>query len=483
MNGMRKFVFFMTAIMLAAFALPATSATNTKSISLSVAPGTLTTTTTTITATITNTGNSNANSFEIDWSTSPQFTVLSGKVGSGPLVFPTPPGLKGPAYSRLIFTQQVPTKTSVTITLNVTVTSACAASSIDWWAYAWTGAPGPASQSFTLAPGPYTTSLPVATNCTLGFVTPPTDAFIGYTITGTPFNSMASNKVKVLLTQDGGVPPPTIVSLNSTPSTSACSISGTATTDASGYATFTTLMSSAGASFQGCQLTASAPGYSPSAISAAFNILLKLGDLSCASTGAADAPLVGDLDPRSTGAFTGNADSGLVRGLNSDDASCGPKVPYAFNYDSDNKAVTLIEDSLSQHPSVEYIILWPPVAIDSDGWAGKQPCVSWGVTNPQFFSDPVYGCNGVGSDNTPSDYVPALFCLSNNVDAGAAVMPDIPNVAPYAGNSHLQFQPTSLVPGNKAKVCVAQQGMTSANGQVQYWTKFIDQSDTGIRLP
>ncbi len=190
MNGMRKVLCFLMAMILAAFALPASAAT--KSISLSVPAGPLTTAQTTVQVTIGNTGNSNANSFEVDWTTSPQFTVVSGSVGGGPLVYPTPPGLKGPTYSRLIFTNQLPTKTSVTVTLNVTVTSACAPSSIDWWAYAWTGAPGPASTSFPLPPGPYTTTLPLTSGCTLGFVTQPKDAFMSPSIiTGTSFNSTA----------------------------------------------------------------------------------------------------------------------------------------------------------------------------------------------------------------------------------------------------------------------------------------------------
>jgi hypothetical protein len=187
MNGMRKVLCFLMAMGLAAFAMQASAAT--KSISLSVTPSALTTSTHQVFAVITNTGKSNANSFEVDWSTSPNFVVTSGQVGTDPLVYPTPPGLKGPGYSRLVFLKQVPNKTSVTVTLNVTVTGVnqCAASSLDWWAYAWTGAPGPASQSFTLDPGPYTTTLPSSATCTIAFVNQPKDAFISSTITGSPF--------------------------------------------------------------------------------------------------------------------------------------------------------------------------------------------------------------------------------------------------------------------------------------------------------
>ena len=65
-------------------------------------------------------------------------------------------------------------------------------------------------------------------------------------------------------------------------------------------------------------------------------------------------------------------------------------------------------------------------------------------------------------------------------------MPPIPPIAPFTGNSHPQY-----LPGQNAKVCIAQHGFTSgtmdangdARGSIVYWTKVIDQSDTGIRLP
>ena len=73
------------------------------------------------------------------------------------------------------------------------------------------------------------------------------------------------------------------------------------------------------------------------------------------------------------------------------------------------------------------------------------------------------------------------------MDAGTAVMPTIPNVAPYnLADTEPQYQ-YGIDPltndYRKAKVCVAQQGMTSDSGLVQYWTKFIDQADTWGKLP
>jgi hypothetical protein len=173
-----------------------------------------------------------------------------------------------------------------------------------------------------------------------------------------------------------------------------------------------------------------------------------------------------------------------VRGTNTvtnpDGTNCGPDIPYTFTCDA-NRNCQFTEDSLGQHPSIEYVILWPKILVGSDPTADKQPCVAWGVADPDPGSvDGV--CGG--------DYVPGLGCNTDNVDGGSAVMPDIPDLPPFTGNVHPQYQPTSVT-GQKAKVCIAQHGFTSgtsdangnAVGYLIYWTKVIDQSDTGIRLP
>ncbi len=165
---------------LVAFALPA-SAHNSKTISLSVTPTTLSTTTTVVYAKITNTGNSTANSFEVDWKRSPNFTVISATV-PGATGSCSTSGRKGPGYSGCVFLKQLPVKTSITITLTVQITPQCAASSISWYAYAWTGAPGSVSQSFNLNCAIPVTSFP-ASSCSVKFVTQPADAFPNSTIT------------------------------------------------------------------------------------------------------------------------------------------------------------------------------------------------------------------------------------------------------------------------------------------------------------
>ena len=93
----------MATVMLAAFALPADAGSgSTKTISFSASPAALTKTTTVVYATITNTGNSTANSFEVDWSTSSGLNVVSATASGCGTVYPTPPGLKGAGYSRVV---------------------------------------------------------------------------------------------------------------------------------------------------------------------------------------------------------------------------------------------------------------------------------------------------------------------------------------------------------------------------------------------
>jgi hypothetical protein len=485
MNYLRKILYGVAALLLASVAL---SAAANKTFIIAV-PAAVTATTTSVDVTVTITGNSNGSSFEIDWLSNPNFTVTGGVIKGtnqpGTLVNP---GQTGAGYKGIQFTFTSPIKTSVTATLSVTVTPACTTAPVTWNAFAWTGGVGTPSSSFTLQGGPYSTTLPALAHCTLSFTQQPRDAFIGYTITSVPFNSGGLPPVTVQATSDSG--PVAGVSVSVT-ATAACVIGGAAvTTDASGNATFA-LSSGAAATYPpqpptlanpGCMLTATAPGGFASATSASpgFTVVLKNGILSCVSGDLNNPNTAGDLNPLSPTPPTGNPDWGLVRGLNTH-GDCGANVPYAFNLDQANNAASFTEDSLGQTTSVEYVILWPLVPIDSDGWAGKQPCVSWGTgtANPTFTSDPVYGCKG--------DFEPALLCLSGDVGAGDAVMPTIPNSAPYTlAGTEPQYQ-YGIDPATgqlrKAKVCVAQHGSTAANGQVQYWTKVIDQADAGIRLP
>lgn len=164
MTSIRNLFYLVLAATFTAFALPASAA---KTISLTVPAGPLTASNTQVQVTINNTGNSNGNSFEVDWIPSANFSVQSGFVTSDPANQGTmlATGVYGSPYKGIVFNKQAPAKTSVTITLNVTVTQGCTAGSVTWQAAAWTGSPGPLSQSFTLQGGPYTTSIAAAANC------------------------------------------------------------------------------------------------------------------------------------------------------------------------------------------------------------------------------------------------------------------------------------------------------------------------------
>jgi hypothetical protein len=336
--------FVMAAVMLAAFAPHVGAAT--KLIEFTVTPAELTTGTTAVYATIKNAGNSNANSFEVDWLKSPYFTVNSASA-NGTTVYPSPPGLTGTAYSRVIFTQQLPTKTSVTITLNVTVTGVneCAptSASLNWVAYAWTGAPGPVSQSFTITPpGPRTTTLPASASCTIAFVDQPKDAFIGSIITSAPFDSTGA-PVSVQLLQNGAPAPTTTVTVSS----AACAISATATTNPDGIATFPTLTSNALATQAACQLTASATGYGSSAPSASFKVVASDGILGC-----------GDPTEEALGA-AGALASGMR--LQNTDGGCGAQIPYVLvwrDLGDGQQELQFVKDDLGQSVAMTFAITW-----------------------------------------------------------------------------------------------------------------------------
>ena len=470
MHAKNKFV-FLVAMLLAAFAVSANAA-KTITLSNSTTAGQAaflgaTLQTGTVYVQLNNTGNSNASSLELDWTNTPQFTVNSASINTSKGVVTSIPGAgQTPGgYNGVTFTFTLPQKSSVVIALNVTVNagSTCGAPQITWQTYAWTGGVGSPSTSFSQPPlGTYTSNLPGAPNCTLTFTKQPADAFVSSVITTVPFNSTAA-RVTVQATQSGNPVSGVSVSIGSTGGS--CSISGSATTDVNGTATLTSISSSSAGT--NCELTAAAAGFT-SAISNAFDVDQPQGTLSCLT-----GNIFGNLNPDAVPPL-GPADFGLKRGLNTD-GTCGPDVPFTFVVDGNTNSAQFTEDSLGQPTSVEYIIRWKTVPVDSDKWSAKQPCVSWGVPNPVYGED----LNGI----CVGDFVPALACVSNNVSGGTAVMPAIPNAYPFndpVEGSYAQYQPNT-----PAKVCIAQQGWTSDGSVpgVQYWHKFIDQADTGIRLP
>ncbi len=278
MNSLNKLLgLLIAAVMLAAFALPA-SADN-KKISLTVNPTVVSPgPPTTVQATLSNVGNSNANSFELDWTNSANIKVLSATVGGTTLSAPFSQGLKGSGWLGARFTYQVPTKSAAIITLSVEVTNPCAPASVSLFAYAWTGAPGPGSSSFAFT-GAMPTVSSTSSGCSTTINPQPADAFIGSTITSVPFDSMSDAYVSVQLLP--APPDGTDVSLSSL----ACAINDTAKTNGSGLATFSTLKSTlaplpSDPQEYSCQLTASSTGYPDSAPSPAFRVV-QPGTLGC----------------------------------------------------------------------------------------------------------------------------------------------------------------------------------------------------------
>jgi hypothetical protein len=117
MNSSAKAMgYLVAAIMLAAFALPASAST--KTIKLDVGPGELGVgpQPVEVSAKITNTGTSNANSFQIDWKVSKvnTFKVVSASVGSSQGAFV--PGLQA-GYEGAVFTNQPPLGRNKSVTI------------------------------------------------------------------------------------------------------------------------------------------------------------------------------------------------------------------------------------------------------------------------------------------------------------------------------------------------------------------------------
>jgi hypothetical protein len=309
---------------------------------------------------------------------------------------------------------------------------------------------------------------------TLSF-TPPSTAYVGQ-----PFN--------VSVGYDGPAPASISLAWNCTPAAN-----GSLTNNApANPTTFAVTLTKAGT----CTLTASAPGY----FSASATIAnVYTGNLGCdASTNKG-----GDLNPGDLKTYVKKTDQGkwgLVRGNNKDSASC-VVVPYTCEVDvfaTPQLSKFVVPDPLAapfQKVAAKYVVVWGRFDVIGDAsniWASKRPNVSWGIPNP-----------AAGS----TDFVPALPCVldPDNPDLASTypngfvsvptadldkLLPVIPNVAPYNTNPNLQFQP-----GQKAKMCIAQQGWTAVGTDaanpldtttdpvtVQVWTSVIDQGDGFMNL-
>jgi len=252
-----------------------------------------------------------------------------------------------------------------------------------------------------------------------------------------------------------------------------------------------------------CDVTVASSGYG----SAKISNLNVTGILNCAQywsgPGNANDP---SMDPDNDSAYVGTSTIGglwgLRRGQNVDPTQT-PCVPVNFTFlvNPDNTASFTYDKTGTTPPqssaTFKYVILWNAVPIDpsgpTQGFGGHRPQVSWGTPAP-----PV-----VNTD----DYVPALMCTDDGSASGGfdsltpaqlqALLPTIPDDravttgaptdGPFAtayANGRTQYQW-----GLKAKICVGQQGQTSVgldgsgNVLIQYWDKFIDESDSYVRMP
>jgi len=412
------------------------------------------------------------------------FTITGGSATNG--------GTVTPSGSTVTVTGGSAVAPGSSVTLNLTVTTPnCNGANAALWSAAQvsTGATPNAATQFTGPTNGYPSTGITALPCSATFVDQPATTFVGSAISDTAYNNPNNNQpvrapkpVSVNLVINGSAAVDgTVVTLSVDSGT--CGISNFTASTSGGLAKFNSL--SGAAAGTECTLGASGGGVSSTADSSSFDLVGPAGTLACDGSPASQAsstPTTPPLDPRSKVPPPSDGQTGwaLVRGLDTGGGCGGVLIPYTFSCNDATRTCQFNEDSLGQHPSIEYVILWPKIAVGSDPTADKQPCVAWGVSDPDPGS--VAGvCGG--------DYVPGLGCNTDNVDGGATVMPDIPNLPPFSdftGSDHPQYQP-----GQKAKVCIAQHGFTSgtsdangnAVGYLIYWTKVIDQSDTGIRLP
>ena len=170
---------------------------------------------------------------------------------------------------------------------------------------------------------------------------------------------------------------------------------------------------------------------------------------------------------------------GVTRGPNLGTTTCDTgqtPVPYSFDFNPDptGPGAAFIAIKGSQNPSVVYLLTWDPVNVDTTtGWTERRPMFSWGTVN---HNPPLF----------PDDYIPALPCATTDILHPDLIMPVIPNIPPFSNpTTYAQYKPFLLdgITPQKAKMCVAEQGWTVLNGQLQYQDLVIDQSDGFTKLP
>jgi hypothetical protein len=201
----------------------------------------------------------------------------------------------------------------------------------------------------------------------------------------------------------------------------------------------------------------------------------------------------------------------LVRGNNKPTTSAAcQEVPYIFdlNVSSTPQVSKFIVPNPSltgQAVAAKYTVVWgrfdTNVALDNM-FTSKRPSFSWGIANPQVRTAdyvPALPCvldpdnpDLIGTSTNPGPYYPYGFASVKSEDLDK-LLPVIPDVQPFKSSPYPQYQP-----GQKAKMCIAQQGWTAVGTDYtgdplhvdplsypimfQLWSSVIDQADGFMNL-
>ncbi len=391
MNSMRKILYFLMAMMIMAFALPSGAASSPEKIfSVSGIPASASVGSTTVTVTFKNetpTGNSTINSTRLiaptGWTLSNPIAIAGGSVQGGN-------GTVEAGGASVSFVN-IPTIKAGGNTWIMQVTAAVPASascSNLWSAQAYTGN-SLGGDEFRLVNSPSGLTTNVVVGQATAFTTQPTNTTVGHVI-----------PVAVALTTACGAGPANALVTITVPGctvASGCLSGSTATTDATGTATFAALKIN---SFGTYQLTASTPGF-PSTISQSFTVYE--GILNCGDSFASNFVNPGNLASDQPGYAAGSRGK-----YNKDGVSLGcVPVPYTFtnNILTDDQVHLFWDVGIQPNAAFIYTLNWRLRPVDSTnpltGWTtAPRPGVAWLTT---LSGAPIF--------------VPGLACLSGKLPA------------------------------------------------------------------
>lgn len=277
MYRIRKLVFLITAVTLAALALPALAHDDDDSFSVVITAGATAGTYTAKITSLEKSNNEKIRSFKIS---APSGGTISSTALSGTGSFggatrvpaAIPPATPDVTFKNVTigYNQYI----LVTMTAALPGATSCGSTNLKWKAYAWENSNASGDQ-FDLDNSKSNLTTSVTNTCALEFVSTaqPANAITSAIITNSPFNNPAGTSVQVRLVVNGATAPSTFdrsVSLSSICATDALALTGASTTSVSGFASFGLLKSSTKGA--GCTLTATATGFG-TAPSASFNVV------------------------------------------------------------------------------------------------------------------------------------------------------------------------------------------------------------------